>query len=100
RKARLANELGARGNVDRRGEVDAPEHDAAIGRRGPQRYPNLLPGVQADAGGRDQRLKSALSQHRWGVADSSKDTRLISPPACAEMPGCRTCRRRFAARPP
>ena len=37
RKARLANELGARGNVDRRGEVGAPEHDAAIGRRGPQR---------------------------------------------------------------
>jgi hypothetical protein len=65
---RVADEVRARGNIDRRFEVDAAEDDAGIGRRRAQRDARLLAGVQADAAGADQGLEGALPEH--GGADS------------------------------
>ena len=58
-----ADQVGARRNVHRGGEVDAAEHHAGIGGRRAQRDAHLLAGVQPDAGGSDQGLQSALAQH-------------------------------------
>ena len=60
---RVADQVGARRNVHREGEVDAAEHHAGIGGRRAQRDAHLLAGVQPDAGGSDQGFQSALAQH-------------------------------------
>ena len=64
RQAGFADRFGARGNIDRRGQVDAPEHDAGFGRRRAQGEADFLSGVQADARSGDQRFQCALPQHR------------------------------------
>ena len=53
-EARLAHELGARGNLHHRLEIDAAEHDAGIHGGGPQRHADLAACMQADAGGADE----------------------------------------------
>src|SRR5207248_2896381 len=49
RQARLADEFGARRKINWRGEVDAPEYDSGIRRRGAHADAHLLSGVEPDA---------------------------------------------------
>jgi hypothetical protein len=73
-EARLADQLGPRRNIHRRGKVDAPEHHAGVDRSRTQAHADLLAGVQADAGGTDQRLQGALPEHDWVLEGTSHFT--------------------------
>src|ERR1051325_2354312 len=53
-KARLADKVRARRNVDGCSEIDAPKDHAGIRGRRPQGDPDLLSGMQADACSRDE----------------------------------------------
>ena len=56
--------IGVAAELDRRVEIDAAEHDAGIGRGRPQHQIDLAATVQTDAGGTDQGLQRALTDHR------------------------------------
>ena len=62
-EARLAYELRPGGNIDRHRQVDTAEHHAGVHRRGPQRDPDFLAGVQAYAGGAAEGFERALPKH-------------------------------------
>jgi hypothetical protein len=59
-QAGLADQVGARRDIHRRGKIHAAEYDAGIRLRGPQSDVDLLSRVQAYAAGADQGLKGAL----------------------------------------
>ncbi len=59
----FANILGPRGNLHRRIEVGATEHDPGVHRCRFQGEINLLSRMQADAGGANDVLQGALSDH-------------------------------------
>ena len=56
-------DVGRDRDLDRRRQVDAAEHDAAVGRRRAQRQLDLLAAVQADADGAGEGLEGALLEH-------------------------------------
>ena len=59
----VADVLGVGAHFGGRIEIGAPEDDAGVGRRGPQRHQDLLAGMQPDALGADGVFESALSEH-------------------------------------
>src|SRR3546814_2540739 len=56
----FADQLGVGGNLHRRLDVDAAEHDAGVDRGRSQGEVDLLAAVQPDAGGADHILDGAL----------------------------------------
>ena len=66
-------------DVDRRRQVDAAEHDAAVGRRRAQHQLDALAAVQADADRAGQRLQGALGQHRVDFRDRRAKPRAPGP---------------------
>ena len=50
-------------DVHRLRQIDAPEHDAGVGRRWPQRQLDPLAAVQTDADGRGQGFEGSLGKH-------------------------------------
>ncbi len=73
-------------NVDRRIDIDPPEHHTGIGRRRPQRQLDLGAAVQADADRAGDLLQSALFDHGVSLLTPGG----LSRPASAETQECRT----------
>src|SRR3546814_1056026 len=63
----FADQLGVGGNLHRRLDVDAAEHDAGVDRGRSQGEVDLLAAVQPDAGGADHILDGALLHGRGWI---------------------------------
>ena len=63
RQSGVADMIGIGLDIDRLRQIDAPKHDAGIGRGRTQRQIDLFAGMQSDAGGADDVFERALLDH-------------------------------------